>query len=232
MALLTGCGQGGNADNPTGGQGNSIFAGRGAERQEPVIVESGWSNYHGGLANYVLFGLVITNPSTTHRVDNCKVVVHYNLEGASSAQTKEYFIGMIWPGETVFYTDSREISRGTALSLDFEVEVSENNWSVITSEEAAAFKPLEVSVTEEKKEDYSLKFIGNVINHNSTFDVTQSHIMALFRDSSGKILGGYRTLADVSERDGGSDKFEVYMPFGPVPYDSVEFYALVVKIRD
>ena len=190
-----------------------------------VLKETGWSVFSDSLGTkWVTYGAVVENPNDSYAAKNFQIRVTARNTAGTVVGTSSYYGYVLWAKESVGCGDGMSLA-GDVDKVEFELIVQEGSWAMLTSFEASGYKSLSIINQNISKDDYSIRFLGEVKNANN-FDIISVQVSALFRGTDGKITGGFFTYSDIAFKNGGTSPFTGYAYYKDVPYKTVDFYAL------
>ena len=161
------------------------------EEEKAVDVEVVDSGYSISEDAFMTYGFVIHNPSEKDAYEFPKVIITaYDANGDVLA-TEEQVINSIQPGETQAFSSIVDCNGETPDKVDFTAESGDK---ISPSDEAIRSSDLEISGTNERKDEWDTSITGKVKN-TAESDTETVGIVVLFK-KDGQIVSGGMTYID------------------------------------
>jgi hypothetical protein len=215
--------------DPGTSNGNNSYRSPGEGAEKLSITESGWVYYSDSYSSYVYYGLRIQNPNSDLIASSPTIKITIKAADGTVLASEEDYSPQIAPGDTVAACGQIDTKSEEPATVDFTVSVSDYSWSNYKADMIAMSSDFLVSGATLFEDRYSRSITGEVTNKsNLDCDV---ELVAILRDSSGKIVCGYQTYGQEVEA-GGTTSFEINIYTSTLPvYETIDVYAFDSTFR-
>lgn len=190
---LAACSSAGQGEGPSGSDGSTANQpsatgeAEAEQKNEVVIVESGWSADDQG---YVHYGIVLENKGKQSALFPAVTITGKDADG-NVVSSDEQILMELGPGQTASW--GGQAGTGTAPeTVEFSVNVSERNWTDPKSD-APTFGIS--GATAQDGGFGTVSFIGEIANLSEEADCDSVAVSVLLRDEAGAIVAGYTGFA-------------------------------------
>lgn len=191
--------------------------------QSLQIVESGCSVSDYG---YLTYAVKLRNPNVNTAVEFPTIRITARDSNNIILGTEDQVLSVIYPQQDFWYSGQAFHVEETPASVEFSV-VPPSDYNIVKTSalEHPKFTPLTVENTAVRSQEYiGDRIVGEVKNPND-YDIDMAVVSIVFRNKSGKVIGGTSTFVDKLPAHG-SVPFDTAL-FSDLPGASYEVYANV-----